>query len=125
MAKSQLSVVRNGWHMGYGNIEYRDWTYKRKLQKRGYGMDEYRIWLGMKQRCLNPKARHYNVYGGRGITIDPRWMEFDYFFIDMGARPGLKYSLDRIDNNGPYSKDNCKWSTRDEQMKNRQSHKNS
>lgn len=77
-----------------------------------------RIWRAMKQRCTNPKATHYNRYGGRGIKYDPRWKKFQNFLDDMGLKPnGL--TLDRINNNGNYEKSNCRWVTHKENCNNR------
>lgn len=78
----------------------------------------YQCWADMKGRCLNPKNLNYKNYGGRGITIDSAWLLFSNFLKDMGERP-LGLTLERIDNDGPYSKLNCKWGTRSEQNKNK------
>ena len=82
---------------------------------------EYNAWDGMKQRCLNPNTVGYAGYGGRGITVCPRWLAFDNFLADMGCKPEPKslYSLDRIDNNGNYEPGNCRWATNSQQKKNR------
>ena len=81
----------------------------------------YVAWCGLKRRCSCTKASHYECYGGRGITFDPRWNDFTEFLKDMGERPEGKYSLDRIDNNGRYEKANCRWTTHQEQCLNRRS----
>jgi len=78
----------------------------------------YSIWLMMKQRCNNSKTRDYHNYGGRGITYCSKWENFEGFLEDMGKKP-KKLSLDRIDNEGNYCKENCRWATRKQQNNNR------
>lgn len=81
----------------------------------------YQSWCSMIQRCTNPNRESWPYYGGRGITVCPRWMSFDNFLEDMGERPpGL--SLDRIDNDGNYEPGNCRWATPEEQHANRRAY---
>ena len=84
---------------------------------------EYIVWESMRKRCGNPKHMHFNNYGGRGISVCERWRDFANFFEDMGPRPSLKHTIDRVNNDGNYEPGNCRWATRSEQARNQRPRK--
>lgn len=83
---------------------------------------EYGIWRNMLNRCRNESDLAYRDYGGRGIKVCRRWWKFENFLSDMGRCPPLR-SLDRLDNDGPYSPQNCAWRTQKQQCRNRRSNR--
>jgi len=85
----------------------------------GYNDPEYCVWEGIIQRCTNKNSSSYHLYGGRGIRVSDEWRKsYAAFISDMGRRPDITYSIDRIDNSEGYHKDNCRWATKREQMRN-------
>ena len=90
--------------------------------KRTHGQSKTKLhyaWLQMKGRCINPRHKEYRYYGGRGIKVCERWLNFENFAADIGQPPSPKHSIDRKNNDGDYEPGNVKWSTQVEQVRNR------
>lgn len=78
----------------------------------------------MRQRCNNPRNAQYKDYGGRGILVCPEWDDFAVFYSDMGPRPSSDLTLERLNNEQGYCKENCVWATREAQANNSRRNKN-
>lgn len=79
----------------------------------------HRLWLNLRNRCNNPNTPDYKYYGGKGVSVCPRWDDFTLFAQDVGPHPGKGLTLDRIDTNKGYEPGNVRWATRQTQARNR------
>lgn len=87
------------------------------------GTPEYRVWGGMWTRCRNKHEQSFQHYGARGIQVCDRWRSFEHFLADMGPRPSAEHSIDRLDVNGDYTPENCRWATQTDQARNRRTNR--
>lgn len=90
----------------------------------GKRTSEYQAWINAKKRCYYPKNKEFKNYGGRGIKMSSDWLnDYSKFISDMGQKPTSKHSLERIDVDGDYFKENCRWATMSEQNLNKRTNR--
>jgi len=99
--------------------------HKERVTKHGaWGHPLFNVWKSMMDRCYNPKCDHFHLYGNRAITVCDRWHDVNNFIQDMSDEYRKGLQIDRIDNDGNYFKDNCRWVTRIQQARNKRTNVN-
>jgi hypothetical protein len=121
-------TTTDGGHLTTGHTKSCGCTARARAAsgRRRHGMTDtptYKVWCNMRDRCERQEATAYANYGGRGITVCEAWRSFAAFLSDMGQRPSLAHSIDRIDNDGNYEPGNCRWATDLDQANNKRSNR--
>jgi len=126
-ADGRTDRLRTGRHQSCGCLQrevaarvFRATKTRHGHYSHGKETPDYHLWRRMISRCHDPKDANYFKYGARGITVSEQWRSsYDQFIADMGHRPNASMSIDRIDNNKGYEKENCRWATKLTQSRNR------